>query len=138
MRGILFLCTENAARSQMAEGLARKLVPNGVEIFSAGTRPSSVSPQAVAVMKEAGLDISQQTAKALDAVPIDRVDTVITLCGDAAAECGVWPGAQRVLHWDLPDPKEATGSEKQVLEAFRESRDEIKARIEKFLRVFAR
>lgn len=129
-QGILFLCTGNSCRSQMAEGFARKRARDKYEIFSAGTEPKSVHPLAVRVMQEAGIDISSQRSKGLDSVPLDRIDRVITLCGEAGEACPVLPGTVERVHWPLPDPALVQGDEEQILQAFRQVRDEIGARVE--------
>ncbi|MEJ5251595.1 MAG: arsenate reductase ArsC [Chthonomonadetes bacterium] len=125
---VLFLCTGNSCRSQMAEGFARKWL-DGVEIWSAGTRPAEqVNPLAVQVMQEKGIDISTHYPKMVSAVP-RPVDIVITLCGEAAEECPTFPGARITEHWGLPDPARATGTPEEVLRVFRTVRDEIERRI---------
>src|SRR2546422_4545053 len=100
MPTILFLCVANSARSQIAEGLARTLAPPGYRFWSAGSEPGTVNPLAVAVMKEQRIDISQQRAKGLPAIPLGEVDTVVTLCAEEV--CPVVPGTARRLHWPLP------------------------------------
>src|SRR5512136_816861 len=127
MTGILFLCVANSARSQMAEGIARSLAPPGVRIWSAGSRPTSVRPEAIAVLKEIGIDISGHRSKAVAEIPASEVDTVITLC--AEEECPVFLGKARRLHWGLPDPAAAEGDEAVRLEAFRRIRDELRSRL---------
>jgi thioredoxin type arsenate reductase len=131
MKGILFLCVANSARSQIAEGVARSMVQPGIEVWSAGSRPTSVRPEAVAVLKEIGIDISQHRAKAIDEVPAAEIDTVITLCGEE--ECPVFLGKATRLHWGLPDPAAVQGSEKERLSAFRNTRDDLRRRIEALL-----
>ncbi len=131
MKGILFLCVANSARSQIAEGLARSLVPASVKVWSAGSRPTSVRPEAIEVLAEVGIDIAQHHSKPVDEIPADEVDTVITLCGEQ--ECPIFLGKARRLHWGLPDPAAATGSEKERLDAFRATRDELRRRLEVFL-----
>src|SRR4030042_5352353 len=101
-KDILFLCVANSARSQMAEGIARSLVPPGVKVWSAGSRPTGVRPEAIAVLKEIGIDISGHRSKAVTEVPASEVDTVITLC--AEEECPVFLGKVQRLHWGVPDP----------------------------------
>ena len=127
MRGVLFLCVANSARSQMAEGLGRKLLPPGVKVWSAGSRPTSVRPEAIVVMSEIGIDISGQRSKAVAEIPAAEVDTVITLCGEE--ECPVFLGQASRLHWGLPDPAAVSGSDSQRLAAFRQVRDAIRERI---------
>lgn len=128
--GILFLCVANSARSQMAEGIARSLAPPGVKIWSAGSRPTSVRPEAIAVLKEIGIDISEHRSKAITEIPASEVNTVITLCGEE--ECPVFFGEARRLHWALPDPSAVIGSEQAALTAFRKTRDELFRRIASF------
>ncbi len=125
---ILFLCTGNSCRSQMAEGFARQLL-KGWDIWSAGTHPAErVNPLAVQVMAEKGIDISTQYPKLVQDIP-RPVDFVVTLCGEAAEECPVFPGAKRTEHWGLPDPAKATGTPEEVLQVFRHVRDEIERRM---------
>jgi len=120
---VLFVCTGNSARSQMAEGFAKAM---GVEAFSAGTHPKdAVHPLAVAVMAEKGIDISHHKPKPLDLEFAKTVDLVVTVCGEADAECAHLPLPVPKIHWDLPDPAKAEGSEEEKLRAFREVRDEI-------------
>ncbi len=129
-KGILFLCTGNSCRSQMAEGFARKLAPQGLPIYSAGTQPKTLHPLATKVMKEIGTDISSQRSKSLDEIPLEKVDLVITLCGEAAESCPTLPKRTEHLHWPLPDPALAKGAEEEVLKVFRNVRDEIQRRVE--------
>jgi arsenate reductase len=124
MPTILFLCVANSARSQMAEGLARAMAPPGYRFLSAGSEPGALHPLAVAVMAEVGIDISGQRAKGLDAVPLDEVDTIVTLCAEEV--CPVVPGQVRRLHWPLPDPARAAGSEAERRAAFRAARDRLR------------
>ncbi len=123
---VLFLCVANSARSQMAEGLARALAPARVRVSSAGSQPSSVRPQAVAALREMGIDISRQVSKGVDEVSGD-VDTVITLCAEEV--CPAWLGSARRLHWGLPDPAGAGDSSEEELQAFRRVRDELHTRL---------
>ena len=127
MKGVLFLCVANSARSQMAEGIARSLAPAGTTIWSAGSRPTKVRPEAIAVLKEIGIDISRHHAKAVAEIPAAEVDTVITLCGEE--ECPVFLGKATRLHWGLPDPAAVSGSEAERLSTFRKVRDELRRRI---------
>lgn len=126
-RRVLFLCTHNAARSQMAEGFARAIAPPQVEIWSAGTEKSQVSPHAIDAMKEVGIDITGHVSKTLDEVPWREMDTVVTLCGDAHEKCPVLAASVRRVHWPLPDPSAAPEAAKS--EAYREARDEIHWRV---------
>jgi arsenate reductase len=127
MNGILFLCVANSARSQMAEGIARALAPPGVKVWSAGSRPTSVRPEAIAVLREIGMDISGHRSKSVTEIPPSEVDTVITLCGEE--ECPVFLGKARRLHWGLPDPAGVRGSEAERLAAFMNTREELRRRI---------
>ena len=120
----------NSARSQMAEGIARSLAPEGVKIISAGSRPSGVRPEAIAVLKEIGIDISGHRSKNVSEIPPSDVDTVVTLC--AEEECPVFLGRARRLHWGLPDPADSKGMEGDRVNAFRQSRDELRSRIAGF------
>ncbi len=131
-KGILFLCVANSARSQMAEGIARSLAPSGITIWSAGSRPTSVRPEAIAVLREIGIDISGHRSKAVAEIPASEVDTVITLCGEE--ECSGFLGKAQRLHWGLPDPTAVIGSKEEVLTAFRKMRDELSQRIAAFLK----
>jgi thioredoxin type arsenate reductase len=129
---VLFVCTGNSARSQMAEGWLRHLSAGRVEAASAGTEPRGLHPLAVRVMAERGVDISRQRSKHLSEVQGSRFDWVVTVCDRARQSCPVFPGA-RTVHWDLPDPAEARGSEEEVAEAFRRVRDELARRVAELL-----
>jgi arsenate reductase len=125
--GVLFLCIHNSSRSQMAEGFARAMAPPGATIWSAGHQPSRVHPDAIAVMREVGVDISDQRSKHIDEIPLQSIDTLVTLCGEAEEACPVVRADVRRVHWPLPDPSRAPeGSRTQV---FREVRDEIRWRV---------
>jgi arsenate reductase len=130
---ILFLCTHNSARSQMAEGWLRYLGDDRFEVFSAGTEATQVRPQAIKVMAELGIDISGQRSKTLDRYLNEPFDKVITVCDQANETCPVFFGAQKRLHWSFPDPSKATGTEEEQLAVYRRVRDEIRARIEQVL-----
>ena len=129
---LLFLCVANSARSQMAEGIARRLVPQGVEISSAGSEPSRVRPEAIRVLAELGIDISSHHSKSVDDIERTTVDAVITLCADEV--CPLYLGRAFRLHWGLPDPAASKGDESARLEAFRDVRDELKRRLEVLFR----
>lgn len=132
-KGVLFLCTGNSCRSQMAEGFAKVVAPDDVPVFSAGTFPAGLSSRAVKVMKEIGIDISSHYSKRIDDIPVDEIETVITLCDSADKLCPSFPGKRR-LHWPIMDPVGAIGNEEKVLHKFREARDEIKDKVEKFFK----
>jgi arsenate reductase len=130
---VLFLCTGNSCRSQMAEGWARFLSKGQVEAFSAGTEPKPLHPLAVRVMHDVGIDISGQQSKAMEVYVDQPFDFVITVCDSAKERCPVWPGIKERIHWGFDDPAEATGSEEERLRVFARVRDEIRNRIRLFL-----
>ncbi|MCL4477541.1 MAG: arsenate reductase ArsC [Deltaproteobacteria bacterium] len=127
---VMFMCTGNSCRSQMAEGFARALGKGLIEPSSAGVMPSEVHPKTVQVMKEIGIDISNQRSKGIDESLLNTMDIVITLCSSAEAMCPMTPPRIRRIHWSIDDPKSATGTEEEVLNAFRRAREEIKKKIE--------
>ena len=129
-RRVLFICTHNSARSQMAEGLLRHLGNERFEVFSAGTEATFVRPMAIQAMAELGIDISHQQSKTLDRYLGEPLDDVITVCDTAAEACPVFPGATRRRHWSFEDPSKASGSEAEQLGVYRKVRDEICSRIE--------
>ena len=129
-RRVLFLCTHNSARSQMAEGLLRSLGRDAFEVASAGTMATQVRPEAIAVMREIGIDISTQTSKTLDRFLPERFDEVITVCDNANETCPVFPGARNRRHWSIDDPAGVQGPEAERLAAFRGARDALRQRIE--------
>ena len=129
-RRVLFLCTHNSARSQMAEGLLRHLAGESFEAASAGTEATSVRSEAVAVMAEIGMDISSQESKTLACYIEEPFDYVVTVCDDANESCPFFPGAKERLHWSLPDPSRAGGTDEERLAVFRSVRDQLKDRIE--------
>lgn len=131
MKGILLLCVASSARSQMAEGIARSMAPAGLKVWSAGSRPTSVRPEAIAVLREIGIDISGHRSKAVSEIPAAEVDTVLTLCGEE--ECPLFLGKATRLHWGLPDPAAVKGSEAERLASFRQVRDELRRRLDPFL-----
>jgi arsenate reductase len=131
---VLFLCTHNASRSQMAEGLLRARGGGRYAVFSAGTHPGEVHPLAVRVMAELGIDISDQHAKGIDTFAGQPpMDLVVTVCDEAAEECPFFPAARRQVHWSFPDPSTAMGTEEERLAVFRQVRDGLAARIEAFV-----
>lgn len=133
MRSVLFLCTHNSARSQMAEGLLRHLGGDRFEVHSAGTEATRVRPLAIKAMAELGIDIAGQESKTLDRYLDQPFDAVITVCDQANESCPVFFGAKQRLHWSFPDPSQATGSEAEQLAVYRQVRDAIRARIERDL-----
>lgn len=128
-RRVLFLCTHNSARSQMAEGLLRHLAGDRFDAYSAGTEATVVRPLAIRAMAELGIDISGHESKTLDRYLGEPFDAVVTVCDQAAEACPVFPGAKERLHWSFPDPSKATGTEAEQLAVYRDVRDAIRARI---------
>jgi arsenate reductase (thioredoxin) len=126
---ILFICTGNSCRSQMAEGFARKILPKSWRVFSAGTIAAGIHPLTIEAMKEAGVDISAQHSKAIGEIPMKEVDHVVTLCSDAHERCPVFPNARSKEHWPVEDPNSATNGP-DAMAAFRRVRDEICQRVE--------
>lgn len=124
---VLILCTGNSCRSQMAEGILRHAAGDLMEVHSAGSNPAGmVHPKAIAVLREIGIDISAHTSKHLDAFLHGGITTVITVCGNADRACPMFPGRVKRYHWGFDDPAHATGSEEEILEAFRRVRDQIR------------
>ncbi len=126
-RHVLFLCVANSARSQMAEGVARSLAPSGTRISSAGSSPSRLNPLAVRALAEIGIDISGHRSKSVNEIPPHDVDAVVTLCAEEV--CPVFLGNALRVHWGLPDPAAASGSDDERLQAFRDVRDELRRRL---------
>ena len=134
MLKVLFLCTENACRSQMAEALVNHDLAGKVQARSAGVRPSRVNPRAIQVMDELGIDISQQRSKSVDDLAGEQFDLVITLCDQAQQECPFFPGDTEIRHVGFPDPARATGTETEILAVFRRVRDEMRHQLVPLLR----
>jgi arsenate reductase len=136
-RRVLFICTHNSARSQMAEGWLRTLGRAHFAAFSAGTEATAVRPLAIRAMAEVGIDISGQRSKTLAQYLDQPFDLVITVCDDANEACPIFPGARERRHWSFPDPSRATGTEEEQLAVYRRVRDAIRARIERELLTLA-
>ena len=133
-RRVLILCTGNCVRSQMAEGLLRNLGGVAVEVHSAGSHPNGyVSPMAIEVMREIGIDISRHRSKSVSEFAGRPFDTVITVCDSAAKECPVFPGAPERIHWSIADPSAGGGSHEDRLAAYRRVRDDLAIRLRAFL-----
>ena len=130
MRRVLFVCTHNSARSQMAEGLLRALGGDRFEAASAGTEARGVHPFAIQAMAEIGIDISTHESKTIDRYLGEPFDLVITVCDDAAEACPVFPNARERRHWSFPDPSAAVGTDEQRFAAFVTARDAIRERID--------
>lgn len=131
---IYFLCTGNSCRSQMAEGWAKHLAGDRAEVYSAGVETHGLNPRAVEAMKQAGVDISGHQSELIDLDLLNRADYVITLCGDANDRCPATPPHVNRIHWGFEDPAKATGTEEEIMTKFAEIRDQIKDRIETFLK----
>jgi arsenate reductase len=129
---ILVLCTGNSARSQMGEGLFRTEGGGRFEVFSAGIKPTSVRPEAIAVMKEIGIDISGQRSKSVDEFSGQSIDYVVTVCDNARDNCPLFPAGTERLHWSFEDPAAIQGGEQERLAAFRRIRDQIQERVKAF------
>jgi len=126
---VLFLCTHNSARSQMAEAILRKIGGDRVETASAGTEVTRVHPMAVREMAERGLDISQHRSKHMDEFRGERFDYVVTVCDNARESCPVFPGDPERIHWSIPDPSAVTGDEEKQRAAFKRAADELTTRL---------
>ena len=130
---ILFLCTGNSCRSQMAEGWTRHLGSGRVRVESAGIEAHGKNPRAISVLKEVGVDIAGQESKVVDSAMLERADLVVTVCGHADEHCPALPAGKRKLHWPLVDPAKATGTDEQIMAAFRATREEVADRVRKLL-----
>ena len=130
---VLILCTGNSARSQMAEAFFRHETGELCEVVSAGTKPSQVRPEAIAVMNEIGIDISGHRSKSVEEFTGQEFDYVITVCDHARELCPVFPGETKHLHWSIDDPAEAQGSAEERKAVFRRIRDQLHERIRSFL-----
>jgi arsenate reductase len=137
MKKIMFLCTANSCRSQMAEGFAKEYGRGIVEVYSAGLMAAGVQHRAIAVMKEIGIDISNQQSKEIDPDLLRRMDIVVTLCGHAEETCPWTPPEIKRIHWPIKDPVGATGTEDQIRTEFRRARDEIKEKVEELMKAIA-
>jgi arsenate reductase len=130
---VLFLCTANACRSQMAEGLVNHYLAGKVQAFSAGVKPTRVNPRAIQVMAELGIDISRQRAKSTADLAGQQFDLVITLCDEARQQCPVFLGPAAKFHFSFLDPAPATGPEAEIMAVFRQVRDDLREKLLPFL-----
>jgi arsenate reductase len=130
---VLFLCTHNSARSQMAEGWLRHLAGDRFEAHSAGTEATRVRPLAVRAMAEEGVDIAGHASKTLERYRAEPWDYVVTVCDDANEACPVFPGGKRRLHWSFPDPSRATGTEEEQLAVYRRVRDAVRSKVQELI-----
>jgi arsenate reductase len=129
---LLVLCTGNSARSQMAEGLFRRALGDRFEVFSAGTKPTALRPEAVAVMREAGIDISAYRSKSVDEFRGQEFRYVVTVCDNARESCPIFPGKAERIHWSFDDPAAIQGTDPQRENTFRKVRDEIEGKVREF------
>jgi arsenate reductase len=130
---VLILCTGNSARSQIAEGLLRHIAGSGVEVTSAGVAPTQVRPEAIEVMQEIGIDISDHSSKSIDEFLTMPFDYVITVCDNANQRCPIFLGASLRIHWSIDDPAIVAGDDKTRLDAFRRARTELQDRLREFV-----
>lgn len=130
---VLFVCTHNSARSQMAEGMLRAWGGDRFEAFSAGTEATSVRPEAIAAMSEIGIDISRQASKALEPFLGESFTWLITVCDQARESCPTLPGVAQQAHWSIDDPSAVQGTDEERIEAFRQARDVLRGRIQMFI-----
>lgn len=126
MKRILVLCTGNSCRSQLAEGYLKHFAKDKAEVYSAGIETHGVNPRAIAIMKEDGIDISKQTSNKVSEYRDMDFDYVITVCDNANEQCPVFPSTAKKFHHNFPDPAKATGSEEEIMEQFRNVRDQVK------------
>ena len=129
---VLFICTANSCRSQMAEGIVNHYLGDKIEAFSAGVAPTSVHSRAIRAMKEIGIDISGQRSKSMDEFADQHFDYVITLCDSANEQCPLFFGGVKKIHMGFDDPAAATGTDEEIMAAFRRVRDEIKNKLLEF------
>jgi arsenate reductase len=132
---VLFLCTGNSCRSQIAEGWLKHLGGENFEVFSAGIEAHGKNPRAINVMREAGVDISDQESEILDATLLNSLDLLVAVCGHADEFCPVVPVSCKKEHWPFDDPAKSTGSEEEIMDSFRRVRDQIRRKIEQFVSV---
>jgi arsenate reductase len=136
MEKIMFLCTANSCRSQMAEGFAKKFSKDLIKVYSAGLMAAGVHKRAIAVMKEIGIDISNQKSKPIDEDLLKQMDIVITLCEYAEEYCPQTPPEVKRIHWPIKDPVGTTGTEEEIMNEFRLARDEIKDKVQNLIKEF--
>lgn len=130
---ILYLCTGNSCRSQIAEGWTRLLGGARTEVKSAGIEAHGKNPRAISIMQEAGIDISAQESTIVDAAMLEWADVVVTVCGHADEQCPALPSTARKIHWPLVDPAKATGTEEEIMKEFRSCRNEVEKRVRNLL-----
>jgi len=133
MKKIMFLCTANSCRSQMAEGFAKEFGKGFIEVHSAGLMAAGVHNRAIAVMKEIGIDISNQKSKVIEEGLLKQMDIIVTLCGYAEELCPYTPPEIKRIHWPIKDPVGTIGTEQEIMNEFRHARDEIKEKVQKLI-----
>ena len=133
MKKVMFLCTANSCRSQMAEGFAKEFGKGLIEVHSAGIMAAGVQRRAIIVMNEIGIDISKQKSKEIDEELLRKMDIVVTLCGNAEETCPWTPPNIKRIHWPIKDPVGTVGTEVEIMKEFRRARDEIKERVKKLI-----
>jgi len=137
MKKIMFLCTANSCRSQMAEGFAKEFGKGLIEVHSAGLMAAGVHNRAIAVMKEIGIDISNQKSKVIEEGLLKQMDIIVTLCGYAEELCPYTPPEIKRIHWPIKDPVGTVGTEEEIMNEFRRARDEIKEKVQKLIEEIA-
>ncbi len=138
MLNILYLCTGNSCRSQIAEGWTRALGNDRVKVQSAGIEAHGKNPRAISIMQEAGIDISGQESTIVNNRMLNSADVVVTVCGHADEQCPVLPPGIRKIHWPLTDPAKATGTETEIMDEFRATRDDIENRVRELLKTLVK
>jgi len=134
MKKIMFLCTANSCRSQMAEGFAKEFGKGLIEVHSAGLMAAGVHNRAIAVMKEIGIDISNQKSKVIEEGLLKQMDIIVTLCGYAEELCPYTPPEIKRIHWPIKDPVGTIGTEQEIMNEFRHARDEIKEKVQELIK----
>ena len=137
MKKVMFLCTANSCRSQMAEGFAKEFGKGLIEIYSAGLMAAGVHNRAIAVMNEIGIDISNQKSKVIDEDLLRQMDVIVTLCGYAEELCPYTPPEIKRVHWPIKDPVGTIGTEEEIMNEFRRARDEIKEKVKALIKDIA-
>ncbi|MBI5187674.1 MAG: arsenate reductase ArsC [Nitrospirae bacterium] len=137
MKKVMFLCTANSCRSQMAEGFAKEFGKGLIEVHSAGLMAAGVHKRAIAVMKEIGIDISEQKSKSIDLYLLGQMDIIITLCENAEVACPTTPSGIKRIHWPIKDPVGTIGTEEDIMREFRRARDEIKEKVQDLIEEIA-
>ena len=133
MKKVIFICTGNACRSQMAEGFLKHYKSNQYKVYSAGTNPTKVHPAAIKVMSELNINISNHTSDHMNDFLDKKIDIVITVCDDANQKCPIFPGSQKSIHWSIEDPFINWSDDENLLDPYRKCRDAIKKRIKEFI-----